>query len=543
MAHRKSKSGAGLSYEALIATAGIDGLSSETALERIGHLIDQSHDLSRDDGTTRALEWCDALAKRRLPAARRATLSYFKANAWANKVKLRHTKPAFRWRWEQPEVAQQILFLREALNSSGFDELHPARRCQIFTNLGNQLNHVGRSAEALEYWSRALTIEPHFWMARGNRGSAFIDYAKALYDRGHSAALLLTAHRDLTAALASAASHPRFGYTEAAEAFAERKAHVEVGLNVSQATKSIKFDGYELGGTSDEQHYRRWCLDHCLFLNPLNDLGPHSIAARDVLMLPGFTTGIKEPPSIVGYFNQMKQEYASARWLCYEGVHATELHFSDRGVGLINTLDYPSYSLAVEKVKAAYRIAYSLFDKAAFFLNTYMKLKMDPKRVSFRYVWHEAANRAAPVRRKFETSENWPFRGLYWLSKDIFDEKFQETTEPDARALYEIRNHLEHKYLKVHEMRMPTASKWRAARAFTMDDMAYSVWRREFEENTLRVLKLSRAALVYLSLGMHREEQRRAERRERPRKGTGKKPGSGLVVPIHLDPWDDEWKR
>lgn len=57
----------------------------------------------------------------------------------------------------------------------------------------------------------------------------------------------------------------------------------------------------------------------------------------------------------------------------------------------------------------------------------------------------------APLRPIFVTSENWPLRGLYWLSKDFFDEAIKETTEPDSGALAEIRNQLEHKYLKVHQ--------------------------------------------------------------------------------------------
>ncbi|MGO9686693.1 MAG: hypothetical protein ACLPTZ_29655, partial [Beijerinckiaceae bacterium] len=39
--------------------------------------------------------------------------------------------------------------------------------------------------------------------------------------------------------------------------------------------------------------------------------------------------------------------------------------------------------------------------------------------------------------------------------------------------------------------------------------MAYSLARRDFEHNTLRVLRLARAALIYLSLGMDQEEARR----------------------------------
>jgi hypothetical protein len=45
-------------YEALMGSQGIDGISNETALERIGRLIGYSGDLTRDEGIERALEWC-----------------------------------------------------------------------------------------------------------------------------------------------------------------------------------------------------------------------------------------------------------------------------------------------------------------------------------------------------------------------------------------------------------------------------------------------------------------------------------------------------
>ena len=117
-----------------------------------------------------------------------------------------------------------------------------------------------------------------------------------------------------------------------------------------------------------------------------------------------------------------------------------------------NTLDYPTYSIAIEEVKAAYRLAYSLFDKIAFFLNAYLDLKLDESRVYFRGVWYVNADRKQGIRPELDRSENWPLRGLYWLAKDLFDKDFHDVTEPDAQALYAVRNQLEHRYLKVHEI-------------------------------------------------------------------------------------------
>lgn len=66
-----------------------------------------------------------------------------------------------------------------------------------------------------------------------------------------------------------------------------------------------------------------------------------------------------------------------------------------------------------------------------------------------------------------------------------------------------------------------------------MDDLACSITYADFVRKTLHVLKLARAALIYLFLGMHREEQRRR---------VGKKSGM-LKASMPLDPWQDDWKQ
>ena len=226
----------------------------------------------------------------------------------------------------------------------------------------------------------------------------------------------------------------------------------------------------------------------------------------------------------------MKQEFVSARWLLFDGLHSGRVHFSDRHVALYNTLDYPSYSLAVEKVKAAYRMGYSLLDKIAVFLNHYASLNVNPKNIYFRSIWYEDLNlQKRIVREEFASSKNWPFRGLYWLSKDIFDPELKDVMEPEARSLYEICNHLEHGYLKVHEILLSSGNH--ASEDAWSDRLAYSVSRSEFQDKTIHVLKLARAGLIYLSLGMFREEQRRDRARN-----------EGLRMPMMLDLWDDDWK-
>lgn len=107
----------------------------------------------------------------------------------------------------------------------------------------------------------------------------------------------------------------------------------------------------------------------------------------------------------------------------------------------------------------------------------------------------------------FVAYENQPLRGLFWLSKEIFDDELRQSTNPDARELHDLRNQLEHKYLQVHESWAPA----RIAPCGGSGGLGKSISSNEMEAKTLRVFKIARSALCSLSLAIGREEQLRAE--------------------------------
>lgn len=504
-------------------------LPPEKALHLIAQAIDDAADRADDDLNSQALKWCDQIESRLGSDAQRSLLDYFRANGWANRAVARRGDQAGVWAWDLEELGQQIFLLRRAVANPAFGQLDPVRRCQMLTNLANQLDTAGRFVESRQIWSRALDLLPTFWMARANRGRSLMHYAHALYDPGHTAVFAMVGHRDLTEALDHIASNPELGDARLKSVFAAHARAIESHFDLAGIRDDYRPDGFALGRRKEERTYRRWCLNAGLFLNVLNDLGPDPIAAHDVLTLPDFVTAIHEPPVLVGFFNQLKQEFVSARWLYFEGVTAEGVHVSDRGVLLYNTLDYPALGLAVEKVKAAYRLCYSLFDKIAFFLNHYMKLGLPERRISFRHVWRD--KEAGPVRQAFLASENWPWRGLFWLSKDLYESDLSNVLEPDARALHDLRNHLEHKYVKV--VAPPGSASGELTAGASGDTLAHVISSADLERKALKVLQLCRAALIYLSLGMHREEARRRE----------SDPTGVLLMPMPLDQWSDEWKR
>lgn len=503
----------------------INGLSNDEALDLIAQLIDKASDDSALDLVDHSLYLADKLEERGLQPTKMALLDYFRANAWACRYQQRLDDRAAVWDFEQPEVRQQVFLLRRAMNSPGFVEMDALRRCQILTNLANQLDTLGRFVEARAYWSAALTIDPNFWMARANRGRGLMHYAAALYDPGHTAVFAFYAHSDLINAVELVSKHLHLGDHQLSSVFSNSAEQIANHYDIEAIGKAYKRDDWDMGTEPTERAYRHWCLSNVLFLNPLNDIEAAPIAARDIMTLPDFITAINEPPIVVGMFNELKQGFVSARWILWEGTQSDEPHLSDREVLLYNTLDYPAYGLSVEKVKISFRMAYSILDKIAYFLNHYLALGIPEKRVSFRTIWREKDN--GPVRDHFAKSENWPFRGLFWLSKDLFEEDMRDSMEPEAQALADLRHHLEHKYVKVHEMLPPFMS---AGDPFH-DTLANAITRSDLERRTLRLMQLVRSALIYLSLGVHSEEQKRRKGKE------------WLTATMPLDPWRDEWKR
>lgn len=511
-------------YNSLISLEDLTRLTTEEALEHIGRLIDISLDVRKTQGIEHAIELSEELQKRNLTAAQLATSHYFLANAWAGLRELSGSNRS--WGWEQEEMEKEIIHLRMALH--GLDALPDERACQILTNLGNLMDHIGRFVDAIEYWDGALDKLPSFSMARGNRGYGLTCYARALYDMGHAGIFLKCAHADLKKALLSSEL-----YEDARKGFDERRMQIESVLPSEFIETDVDMDDFSLGESEQEIRYRKWCLENRLFLDPLNDLGPYPIAARDVFTI---VVGIGEDPYYQGYFNQMKQEFVSARYLYYDGINADQPHFSDRDVLLYNTLDHPVYSIAAERVKAAFRIAYSLFDKIAYFLNDYLDLSIPEKQVNFRKFWYEKREEEKGLSHIFQKRENnWPLRGLFWLSKDLFenDSKFKESIEPDAQELADIRNHLEHKYLKLHDdLWAGPSSENGGATLVLANTSAFSLHRREFEMKTLMLIKMARSALMYLSLAIHAEETRRRTEKI-----------YGTTTPkVALDIFEDDWK-
>lgn len=496
-------------------------LSTEEAVRALGQIIDGSFDRKDSAFLSRVPQLAELLFERSdLKDVQRAELDYFFANYWSNR---RIPGSASGRALEDLDgVVHEIFHLRRSVNEQGFDDLSVGRRVQILTNLGNVLSNIGRTPEALEYWESANAMVDGFGMALGNRGYGLFMYGLDLQDPHEIVLLLRQARADLSEALKMPL-----------EGMAGNSFHA--ALDEVQRLLDDRDDDHismpsPVEGDQEELFFRHWCAAHRLFLNPLNDIGAGLEVARDPIMTSPILVPIDSGPRYLGFLSQIKQEYVSARYFAYLGLHSQGPHFSDHYVRLANTLDYPSFSLSTEYSKSAFRSAYALFDKIAFFLNAYFALRIREKQVSFRTLWFQSSKPSKSIRENMSLSNNRPLGALYWLSRDLYErDPFQQVMEPDARELAETRHHLEHRYLKLH-LAWPEETESESEMSF-QDDLAHSMARTDFEDRLLRLLRMARCAIIYLCLAVTREERIRDQREERE-----------VARPIRTGIWEDEWK-
>lgn len=355
-------------------------------LKKIGSKIDFASQRRDTHSLIKLAQEADQLAGKN--AKERAELFYFAANAYSAIDAIKSREHEIYWQWEKLEATKEILLLRAAVSDDHFGALMPQRRCQIFTNLGNALNKVGRPVEAIEAWDKAIAIIPFFAMALGNKANGLGYFSNYLYNDTDRACILAEAKLFFDRALEEGTFWDSGFQPDIAAAFKARRDYLTTITKPEWEVGRIPQSKKDLGKNGGERAYRQWRLNERLFLNSLNDLGVLPIAARDVYHLPNHTYGIFDLPKFVRYYDIMKQEYVAACTLFYQGMPNDVDEYADREILLYDHFDYELSGINIEKQKSGYRLAYSILDKIAGFLNEYFSLDRDLKALSFRNVWY-----------------------------------------------------------------------------------------------------------------------------------------------------------
>lgn len=478
------------------------------AIIELGNKIDIATDLKN----TQALKDCIALSQEMESTGNfsndeKAILFYFTGNAWADLDYILNYESSS-WLYKRAEFEKAIIYYRKVLGVEKLsDFISKNILSQNYTNLGNMFSQAGRIIVAIDYWDKALSLYPDFGMAKCNKAHGLIYYSKMLYDKSHQMILLKNAYKLLEESIENTTIHKKAKIT-----FQDDIKYIESLFKKEYLESEIIFKKFSLGKSEREIAYKKWIIKNKLFINPLNDILQNDVVSHDVLSLPNLLVRDNPAPIYHGFFSQIKQEYITLRYLFYKYLikDETTIHFSDKGRHLHNTLDYSQFGLRYEYLKLSFRMAYSLFDKISFFLNKYLNLGFSPNEVSFRKIWFVKKDNDYFINPKIQKLNNLPLRGLYYLSKDLYekDEEYSTAIEPEAQKIAEIRNHIEHKYFKIHWDMWSGKTEHTGDQSIDMniDDWSYSLYESDFSNKTFKIINLAREAIIYLSLALHREE-------------------------------------
>jgi len=214
------------------------------------------------------------------------------------------------------------------------------------------------------------------------------------------------------------------------------------------------------------------------------------------------------------HLNHIKEEFVTARYLYASSLYERKgPMFADRDVRLINTLDYQATGLSYQMLRLAFRIAYSLFDKIAIFLNDYYNIGITERDVSFMRLWWTKPRKQI-LRETFSQSKNPGLFALYDIFLDFKEKWYGEYQD--------TRHALEHRFFRLYIYDIKDRQQ---GKGMLLTD---------FEKLTLDLLKLVHTAIMYLWIAIDMEERKKANRA----KNDGK-----ILPPLFSDVIEDEWKN
>jgi len=228
----------------------------------------------------------------------------------------------------------------------------PFLSSQIWVNLGNCFDALGRVLDALECYEKAIALKPDHGMALGNKGVGLYRYTTVAGE--HQGTFLIEAYSLLSQALSKGVDTeavPHFeGYLRAIRSYFGGK---EDTLESPPEYPGIKIKG----GSKIERFSIKFCLDNKLYLNICNYCQRCDAAIGDTAVIKKMIVPLSKHKDdqylrLSRYLNQIKQDYVAARFLLILSRYKElNIDFVDRRVKIIDTLDYSPHNIYVELVK------------------------------------------------------------------------------------------------------------------------------------------------------------------------------------------------
>ena len=384
---------------------------------------------------------------------------------------------------KESELDQAKIYYRMALK---YDLRDATLLSQIWVNLGNCFDHLGRVIEALECYDEALRLKRDHGMALGNKGQALLHYA--VLSSEHQGTFMVEAYSLLSQAL-------KLGVPpEAVSSFSKYLDGLKKHFPDKQLLdRPPKYPGYTIKArTKFERFLVKFCLENKLYLNICNFCQKCDAAIGDTTVIKKMIVPTNKDSYLhfSSYLNQIKQDYITARFLLvlsrYKGLN---LNFVDRRVTLINTLDYSLHNIYIQLVKTSFKIFYDILDKIACFISDYLELRIPQRKISFRRVWYSSQKRKT-IRKKIENTKNLSLNALFDIYRDFENGPYEK--------LKTTRHALTHRFVNI--------------KMFQELENGDNMTEDTLIRRTLELARIVRSAIIYLLYFVHLEEHKKEAR-------------------------------
>lgn len=385
----------------------------------------------------------------------------------------------------------------------------------IFTNYANLLDYLGRTVEAVDYYYDCLEIDPEHATAMGNCGEAIqrlfnispIHNQNILYEAWQ----LLKAANKREQCLANVSGH------HALSLYRERLNQIEAHIKSQTPGDCNDFESYMTefieAHKSEPPKLAQQMKQDRLLLTVSPYLSNCSLEHKDDVFFASIVFPIGESQQrfnpIAHALNHIKEDFVTARYLYYQSQSQDpNIVETSAMTSYADTLDYADFGLRSGFLKASLRLAADMFDKCAGFLNLYLNLGHPEDRVILNNVWY--TNRQYRKGLHTEITKlmtgNQYLAALYDVNRDLYAGKY-----PAEFRL--IRNDATHKRLVL---------SWYGS--LDRSDSSYDL--NDFQKSVHSLLRMAKAAVIYLvGIVMVEEQRRRAERED---SGDGLKVAPGL---------------
>lgn len=456
-----------------------------------GLLIDIGGALQREDVIVEGLDLIKKDVEQIVKILKDPSTAYYNlANGYYKLFVIKSIKEPNYNLFIQSELDEDKINLRKSLEYNSNDP-------KIFVNLGNCYDHLGRNIDALECYDNALNLNPNEPMALGNRGIALCKYAPLLGK--HYRTILFDAHYFISKALEIGV------IPESENSFLVWLNWIEKQFSDQNVLENPpKFPGYKIESNSEIDHFfKEFIMENRLYLNVCTFCQKCDASIGDSINIEKMKKEINEDHSDENdpylkqssYLNQIKDDFIAARFLLILSRYKDlNLDFVYEHTKFVYTLDYNLHEIHIELLKLSFKNFYDILDKTALFINEYIPLQKNPRKINFRKIWYDPWSgnpNGSIINEEIVKTKSYGFNALFDIHWDL------EWGGP-YNNLRQTRNALTHRFVKI--------------KLICNEENDEEMLEDTLVEKTLQLAKIVRNAIFYLMYAVNEIEKQKYQK-------------------------------